>query len=262
MAKFISSTNMATILDTLKGEFRKKVDVKEGLQLSQESYTTVEKTKLAGVAEGANNYVHPNALVGKAGTYTSVTVDAAGHVTAAQKLTTLDEYGVTQVEAAKVTGVLSADNIPDIDATKVTGMLSIDNIPHAALERCVPVSDQSARFALTTDDVQLGDTVKQNDTGIMYLVIDTAKLGEEAGYEPYKAGSAASVPWAGVEGKPDAMKNPSALTIQVDGAEKAVYDGASPMTVNITAADINIEEVSSEEIESMLNGTYTEGEQA
>lgn len=36
-----------------------KVDKVEGKQLSTEDYTTAEKTKLQGVADNANNYVHP-----------------------------------------------------------------------------------------------------------------------------------------------------------------------------------------------------------
>ena len=37
----------------------KKLDAVEGKQLSTEDYTTVEKTKLSGIAENANNYQHP-----------------------------------------------------------------------------------------------------------------------------------------------------------------------------------------------------------
>lgn len=37
-----------------------KVDKAAGKQLSTEDYTSAEKNKLAGIAEGANNYVHPN----------------------------------------------------------------------------------------------------------------------------------------------------------------------------------------------------------
>lgn len=37
-----------------------KVDKVQGKQLSTEDYSTAEKQKLAGIAQGANNYVHPN----------------------------------------------------------------------------------------------------------------------------------------------------------------------------------------------------------
>lgn len=50
-----------------KGEVDKlltnKVNSVQGKQLSTEDYTTIEKQKLAGIATGANNYVHPSAHV-------------------------------------------------------------------------------------------------------------------------------------------------------------------------------------------------------
>ncbi len=97
-------------------------------------------------------------------------------------------------------------DITSIDASKVnTGVLPISVIPKAALERLVPVSNDTARFALTTDDVQLGDTVKVESSGALYLVKDTNNLGNENGYEPYSTGLAAAVPWSGVTGKPTTL---------------------------------------------------------
>ena len=46
---------------------------------------STDKAKLDGIAEGANNYVHPESGV-TAGTYNSVTVDANGHVTAGSNI--------------------------------------------------------------------------------------------------------------------------------------------------------------------------------
>ena len=95
------------------------------------------------------------------------------------------------------------EDIESISASKITGTISIENLPKAALERCVPVTNDEARFALTTDTVQLGDTVKVENTGLMYLVVDESKLNSEDGYQPYTAAAAASVPWTGVTGKPE-----------------------------------------------------------
>lgn len=103
-------------------------------------------------------------------------------------------------------GTLDAARIPTLDAAKIgTGVLDIARIPAAAIERMVPVVDQTARFALTTNEVQLGDTVKQLDTGIMYVVIDTANLANAAGYAEYTAATAAAVPWSGVQSKPTTL---------------------------------------------------------
>lgn len=95
--------------------------------------------------------------------------------------------------------------ITSLNASKLFGMIDIARLPHGALERCVIVADDTARFALTTAKIQLGDTVKVNKTQKMYFVIDDSKLNSEAGYTVYTAGSATSVPWSGVTGRPSSM---------------------------------------------------------
>lgn len=76
-------------------------------------------------------------------------------------------------------------------ADLVNGVVPISQIPPAAIERMITVQDDTARFALTTDDVQLGDTVKVVSTNKMYLVVDTDHLDSAAGYSVYVAGRAA-----------------------------------------------------------------------
>lgn len=94
-------------------------------------------------------------------------------------------------------------DITSLDASKITsGTISIDRLPQGALERLTVVADDTARFKLTSTSVQKGDTVKVTSTGKMYYVVDETKLSTEAGYEVYAAGTAASVPWSGVTGKP------------------------------------------------------------
>ena len=164
--------------------------------------SAADKVKLDGIAAGANKYTytHPNSGV-TAGTYKSVTVDAQGHVTGGSNPTTLAGYGIT--DAAKSSHSHKAADITDnIPASKISGVLSLDNIPKAALERQVPVADDTARFKLTTNDVQNGDVVKVKSTGLMYFVTDQTKLSSADGYMEFTAGSAASVPWTGITGKP------------------------------------------------------------
>lgn len=83
------------------------------------------------------------------------------------------------------------DALLDGKADLQNGVVPISQIPPAAIEREVPVQNDTARFALTTDDVQLGDTVKVVSTNKMYLVIDTDHLDSESGYSVYVAGRAA-----------------------------------------------------------------------
>ena len=59
----------------------KFVAQESGKGLSTNDYTTAEKTKLSGIAEGANKYTHPTYTAQKSGLY-KVTVDASGHVSA------------------------------------------------------------------------------------------------------------------------------------------------------------------------------------
>lgn len=85
------------------------------------------------------------------------------------------------------------------------GFTLLSEMNPSTLERLVVVADQAARFALTTATVQNGDTVKQLDTGIMYYVKDDTNLSNSSGYELYRAGTAASVPWTGVTGTPTSL---------------------------------------------------------
>lgn len=103
-------------------------------------------------------------------------------------------------------------DITSLDAGKITsGTISIDRLPQGALERLTVVADDTARFKLTSSTIQKGDTVKVTSSEKMYYVVDETKLSSEAGYEVYAAGTAASVPWSGVTGKPSSY-TPSSHT--------------------------------------------------
>ena len=165
------------------------------------------------------------------------------------------------------------DTITDIDASKIkSGVIDIDRLPQGALERCIVVNNDAARFALTAAKVQVGDTVKvreQYDSdgktikepAKMYFVVDDKKLSTEDGYEVYTAGSATKVPWSGVTGKPStfppaththnyagsasaggaatsANKVNSKLTISCNEIITAVFNGSEDKFVNITPAGI------------------------
>lgn len=74
------------LLDDTTVDLSGKVDKVAGKGLSTNDYTTAEKNKLAGIAEGANNYVHPSYTAKASGLY-KVTVDATGHVSAVAEVT-------------------------------------------------------------------------------------------------------------------------------------------------------------------------------
>lgn len=97
---------------------------------------------------------------------------------------------------------LSGYGIEDVPASVLSGVIGPEHIPPSAMERMKIVENDSMRFALTTADVQNGDTVKVTSTDKMYLVVDDGNLDSESGYMVYVAGRAAAVDWAGVENKP------------------------------------------------------------
>ena len=142
----------------------------------------------------------------------------------------LDSAGVSRlvtkmksdvIPNVKVNAAKKADSVP---ASGITGVIDISHIPQGALERVVTVADDTARYKLTTSSVQLGDTVKVTSTGRMYIVVDESKLSSAAGYMEYAAGTAASVPWSGVTGKPSSFTPSShthTTTLKIGGTTKS-----------------------------------------
>lgn len=63
-----------------------KVDKVSGKVLSSNDYTTLEKNKLAGIAEGANKYIHPTYTSKTVGFY-KVSIDSTGHVSTVESVT-------------------------------------------------------------------------------------------------------------------------------------------------------------------------------
>lgn len=140
-----------------------------------------------------------------------------------------------------------------VAAANIEGTIPLSKLPQGALERMVVVADDTARLALTTSQVQQGDTVKVTSSGKMYFVVDETKLSSEAGYEPYAAGSAAhadsadyateagKVAWGNVQGKPSSFKpeahNQASNTINaMTGYQKAATAAAIAASDSLNVA--------------------------
>lgn len=243
--------NLVTLekLSRLTGKITEKIEnlfvrKEDGKGLSTNDYTSTEKEKLSGLS----NYNHPGSGV-EAGTYRSITVDALGHVTAGNNPTTLAGYGIT--DAAGKAHQHVSDDIVSLAAEKISGIISLDNLPHGAMERCVVVRDEPARFALTTETAQTGDTVKVKTTGLMYFVVDDTKLSTEEGYEVYTAGAATSTPWSGVQNKPESYP-PSE---HIHGIE-AVTGLQEALDQKVNGDEIT--ELTEADIDLIVAGTFTE----
>ena len=106
-----------------------------------------------------------------------------------------------RVKYAETAG--SAEKVP---ASGIQGIIDISHIPQGAQERLIIVENDTARFKLSSLSVQNGDVVKVVETNQMFYVKDATQLSSESGYEVFAAGSARSVPWSGITGKPETFK--------------------------------------------------------
>lgn len=89
-------------MDILDNAVTGKVDKVTGKQLSTNDYSAAEKTKLAGIATGANNYLHPNHTGDVTSNGDGVTAIAAGVIVNA------DVNAAAGIDASKIgTGVVS-----------------------------------------------------------------------------------------------------------------------------------------------------------
>lgn len=119
--------------------------------------------------------------------------------------------------------------LQNIDAGQIkSGTLPLSVIPHGALERMHVVANEGDLATITSEQVQNGDTVRVNDTGTMYFVTDDTKLGTGdymQGLTVYTAGTASSVNWSGVQGKPTTLSG-YGITDAVKANEKVTEANA------------------------------------
>ena len=245
-----SGTNNGTVALTVDGVKTDNVAVKG---LGSAAYTNSSAYASAG---------HGHSISGISGLQTALDGKSATGHTHDDRYYTESEMNTKLAGKANSSHTHGSADITSLDVSKLTGIIGIEHLPAGALERCVVVTDDTARFALTTAKVQQGDTVKVTSTGKMYFVTDESKLDSEAGYEVYTAGSATSVPWSGVTGKPStftpsshthtksqitdfptSMVNPNSITVTLnggttEGTNKFTYNGGAAKTINITPGNI------------------------
>lgn len=150
---------------------------------------------------------------GNATTATKATKDGAGNTITTTYLNKVqvasDGYTIQYTTAGNATGV----NVGKFAPLDTDNKIPLDYIPATAIERLVTVADDTARYKLTINDVQLGDLVKVSGTGKLYAVKDTANLAAAAGYEEITA----STSWSNLTGKPTTFLG-SGTTISLNTA--------------------------------------------
>ena len=125
------------LLDDTTVDLSGKVDKVAGKGLSTNDYTTADKTKLAGIAAGANKYVHPSHTAATSGLY-KITVDALGHVIAVTKVTKEDITGL---------GIPGTNTTYGLASTTANGLMSKED--YAKLNGMVLATDTEVDAMLT-----------------------------------------------------------------------------------------------------------------
>lgn len=109
-------TDTAAILASAKAytdtEVANKVDKVTGKQLSTEDFTSAEKTKLTGIATGANNYVHPANHPASI-----ITQDASNRFVTDAEKATWNAKASTALATASIDGLM-----PKADKSKLDGI--------------------------------------------------------------------------------------------------------------------------------------------
>ncbi|WP_244592211.1 LamG domain-containing protein [Azospirillum palustre] len=176
---------------------------------------------------------------------------SAGQAAGAARLTTPRTIALSGGATGTATAFDGTQNIvipvTAVAASVLTGTIDIARLPAGALERLYPVASDAERFALTTAQVQKGDTVQVGGTGgLMYLVVDESNLGNAAGYRAYTAARASAVDWSGVENKPALLTSLASLDNAVGvltqtgagtAAKRAIGTAASTDIPDRAAAD-------------------------
>ena len=117
--------------------------------------------------------------------------------------------GAVVITAASISAIPTsqkgaASGVASLDAN---GFVPLSQMNPGVVERLYVVADETARFALTTAQVQNGDVVKQElpSPAAMYYVQDDTNLDSELGYAIFAVGTAAAVAWSGVTGVPQIL---------------------------------------------------------
>lgn len=197
------------------------------------------KLFLIGATEQTANpktYTHDTVYVGADGCLysnsTKVSVEGHTHTWASLTGKPTELTAKVYADSTDTTKIINKD----VSGTTTTigyyapltnGLIDLKYLPQGALERLVKVADQAARYKLTTSNVQLGDTVLQLDTGLMYVVIDESKLSSADGYQVYTAGTASAVAWTGITGKPSVFLASAALNTAGTGITFTKIDGGT-----------------------------------
>ena len=202
----------AEVIDTA---LQNKVDKVAGKDLSTNDYTTAEKNKLAGVAAGANNYVHPSphppAIIAQDSNnrFVSDAEKSSWNAKAGTGVATTSANGLmSSTDKAKLDGVAAGANNyvhPSGDGNlhvPATGTTNNKKVLKAGTT-AGSVAWGAVDYSEVTNTPDLSGFVTQEDLGeagygdMTKAIYDTDNDGKVN-----MAEAADAVPWSGVTGKP------------------------------------------------------------
>lgn len=146
---YYTQSEIDSLLDEIQSTLTNATTTTDGLMSSS------DKTKLDGIAEGANKYVHPSYTAKASGLY-KVTVDSTGHVSAATAVTKSDitALGIpssdtnTHYESKNVVG--SATATSNTSSALSNGNVYLNSVENGAVTSSHKISGSGAT-TVTTD---------------------------------------------------------------------------------------------------------------
>lgn len=154
---------------------------------AREDHRHPAQTTVSGNAGTATKLATPRVIAIAGAVSGSATFDGSSNVSIDSTLNGFDASKITS-------GTISEARLPNIP---------IEKLPAGALERMFVVESQTAAIdAVKAGTIQEGDVVQIGNGGLMYFCIDDAATTFGNAFKEFTAGSATSVPWSGVTGKP------------------------------------------------------------
>ena len=187
---------------------------------AREDHRHPAQTTVSGNAGTATKLATPRVIAIAGAVSGSATFDGSSNVSINSTLNGFDASKITS-------GTISEARLPNIP---------IEKLPAGALERMFVVKSQTAAIdAVKAGTIQEGDVVQIGNGGLMYFCIDDAATTFGNAFKEFTAGSATSVPWSGVTGKPSSF-TPSAHN-QASNTITALTGYAKSTNAAITTSD-------------------------
>ena len=187
---------------------------------AREDHRHPAQTTVSGNAGTATKLATPRVIAIDGAVSGSATFDGSSNVSINSTLNGFDASKITS-------GTISEARLPNIP---------IEKLPAGALERMFVVESQTAAIdAVKAGTIQEGDVVQIGNGGLMYFCIDDAATTFGNAFKEFTAGSATSVPWSGVTGKPSSF-TPSAHN-QASNTITALTGYAKSTNAAITTSD-------------------------